>query len=217
MSGDIFNHDPSQLRGEALDEAFACNIDSIDSKLALMCFHIMESIVNYVFDEIEYMRNNLSLITRYGNEAQGHFSMGFIQTWLAIFHYESYLITGKRMHRRLARTSHRKVSFWSKTGTEILSGPNCLLDAMAQLCTYKSSSEEVIFSFEEAAKACLISNCRLLEALAYERLAKVLRTYAPSEVNRCNIYQNQAIEVYRKWGAIAKAEHLENHFRKSMI
>jgi hypothetical protein len=214
LSGDVFNHDPSQLRGEALDEAFACNIDSIDSKLALMCLYIMESITNYLFDDTEFMRNNVSLITKYESEAQGHFSMGFVQTWLAIFHYESYLAIGKRLHRRLARRSHRKVHYWSKTGTEILYGPNCLLDAMAHLCVSKSSSNELIVHFEEAAKCCLISNCQLLEALAYERLAKVLRKHDPPESDRCNLYQIQAVAIYRKWGAIAKAEHIENKCRK---
>ena len=213
MSGDSFNQDPSQLRGEALDETFVCSINSLDSKFALLSLHMMESTINYLFGDIEYMRSNLSLITKYGNEAQGYFSMGFIQTWLALFQYECYHATGKRMHIRLARTSHRRVHFWSKTGTEMLHGPNCLLDAMAQLCMCKSSSDELIFSFEEAAKACHTGKSRLFEALAYERLAKVLRMYDPPEMDRCSIFQNQAIAVYGKWGANAKAEHLENNFR----
>jgi hypothetical protein len=139
--------------------------------------------------------------------------MGFIQTWMAIFHYESYLTTGKRMHRRLARRSHQKIFI----GPKMLIGPNCLLDAMAQLCLYKSSSDELVIDFEEAAKGCLISRCRIFEALAYERLAKVLRTRDPPDVARCNIYQNLAVTVYREWGANAKAKHLENKFRKCDI
>jgi hypothetical protein len=214
LSGDVFNHDPSQLRGEALDESFASSIHNMDSKLASLSLLMMESILYYVFDEVELMRNNLSVITRYRNETKGHFIMGFIQTWVAIFHYESYLNTGRYMHRRLARRSHRMVQYWSKTGTEMLFGPNCLLDAMEQLCMCKSSSEELITCFEEAAKGCIVSNSCLFEALAYERLAKLLRKCDPPESGRCNVYQKQAVTVYRKWGAIAKAEHLEHTFLK---
>jgi hypothetical protein len=214
LSGDVFNHDPSQLRGEALDDGFVYSINSMDSKLSLVCLNISESIANYLFGEIEFMASNLSSITKYGNEVQGHFSTGYIQTWIAIFHYESYLTTGKRMHRRLARRSHQKIHYWSKSGTEMLYGPSCLLDAMTQLCIYRASSDELVIGFEEAAKGCRISRCRLFEALAYERLAKVLRTHEPPDAGRCIIYRNHAVAVYRKWGAIAKADHLENKFRK---
>jgi hypothetical protein len=60
----------------------------------------------------------------------------------------------------------------------------------------------------------IISKSRLFEALAYERLAKVLRIYGTQAADQCNIYQKQAIAEYRKWGAIAKAEHLDHKFRK---
>jgi hypothetical protein len=217
LSGDAFNLDPSHLRGEALDESFACTINSIDSILALLSLHIMESIANYIFHDKEFMPSELSLISKYGKEVQGHFSMGFIQTWLAIFHYEVYLTTGKRMHRRLARRSHQRVDSWSKTGTKMLLGPNCLLNAMAQLCMRSASSEKLVFGFEEAAKACHTSKCRLFEALAYERLAKVLWKQDPPQADCCKTYQKQAVAVYRKWGAIAKAEHLEQKFCKENI
>jgi hypothetical protein len=204
------------LRGEALDEAFACNIKSMGSKYAIMSLLMYESIISYVFDDFENIQNNLSFITICGKEAQGHFSTGFIQIWLAVFHYDSYLTTGKRMHRRLARISHRKVHFWSKTGTETLYGPNCLLNAIADLCIRKSSSKEIISSFEEAAKACHIGKIPLFEALAYERLSRVVGKDDPSEMNRYDTYKGQAIAVYRKWGAIAKAEHLEKDTRHAL-
>jgi hypothetical protein len=157
------------------------------------------------------MRDNLSLVTRYGNEPQGHFSMGFIP----LFHYESYLTTKKRMHKRLARRSNRKVHHWSKTGTEMLIGPTCLLDAMAQLCRCKASNDELVIGFEEAAKGCRNSRCRLFEALAYERFAKILYKDDPSQAERCNIYHQQAVAIYREWGAIAKAEHLDQKFQNA--
>jgi hypothetical protein len=198
------------LRGEALDEAFACSISSVDSKLAIMSHHLMESIVSYLFDDFTAMRENLSLITKYGNEAQGHFSMAFVQTWLALFHYECYLNTGKRIHRRFARASHQRVHMWSKPGTEILHGLNLMLNSMAELCMSKSSSDDLIFSIEKAANGCHSGKCLLFEALAYTRLAKVLHKGDPSESDRYKIYQNKAVAVYRKWGAIALAAHVEN-------
>jgi hypothetical protein len=175
----------------------------------------MESIVSFAFDDFEVMQSNLSSITKYEHEARGHLSMGFVQTWLAIFHYERYHITRKRIHRRFARTSHRKVHLWSKTGTEILYGPNLMLNAMAQLCMLNSSIEELTFSFEEAARGCHTSKCQLIEAIAYQRLAKELYEYDPTEADRYKIYQDQAVAMYWNWGAKALAEHVENLYHKA--
>jgi hypothetical protein len=135
---------------------------------------MMESIVSYVFDDDDFMRKNLWLITKHESVMRGHFTTGYFQTWLAIFHYESFYLTGKRIHRRFARMFHRRVHIWSTTGTGMLLGPNCFLNAMKNLCVEKSSVEDLEFRFQEAANVCNNSQCCLFESLAYESLAKAL-------------------------------------------
>jgi hypothetical protein len=203
------------LRGEALDEEFVCSIKEINSKLALVILNLTEAIINYIFDGNLYALNNLSYLTRNEKELQGFFTKAFGLMWLSLFHYERYLVTGKRVHKRFGRKFHRKVNYWATSGTHTLHGPNRLLDAMAQLCKSKvSKTENLILCFQSAANDCAAGQCRLLEALAYERLAKVL--YALDPRNCCHrIHSDRAVELYRDWGAIAKADHLERIFKEN--
>jgi hypothetical protein len=215
FSGDEENEKPSRLRGEALDEEFAISMQEIDSKMALLNLHLMEAIVSYTFDDLEFTANNLPYINKHEKEMRGYFAMGFIQSWLSTFHYESYLTTGKRVHRRLARASHRRVHMWATTGTTMLLGPNRFLDAMASLCcptTEMTCDEDLIHIFQDAASICSASRCQLFEALSYERLAKALYARNSKETRHC-LYQNQAVRLYRKWGAKEKANHLQRIFQ----
>jgi hypothetical protein len=202
---------PSKLRGEALDEEFVLSIQAIDSKVALLSVHFMEAIVSYLFDDVAFVINNLWILTKHEGEMRGHFITGFFQTWLAIFHYECFYLTEKRIHKRLARLSHRRVQNWSTTGTEMLLGPTSLLDAMESLCVAKSPINNVIVAFQHAASICNANRCRLFEGLAYERLTKAVHFYEPEGV-QYSIYQHKAVELYRTWGAVEKANHLEKLF-----
>jgi hypothetical protein len=133
LSGNEYNHHPTQLRGEALDECIASSINDIDSKMVLITIYIMESIVSYVYDDLDFIQTILDNLNKYQNELLGHFTMGFVQTWLPIFHYECFLKTGKRMHKRLGRISHQRVRQWATIGTSMLLGPCQFLNAMEKL------------------------------------------------------------------------------------
>jgi hypothetical protein len=169
---------------------------------------MMESIVSYVFDDIEFVTKNLSFIAKHESEMRGHFITGFFQTWLAIFHYECFNLTGKLKHRRLARISHQRVRRWASTGTEMLLGPNHFLNAMETVCVKKSPMEEIELCFRDAATICNKSRYCLFEALAYERLAKYLYAREPDGEHH-NIFRNRSVKLYRSWGALEKANHLE--------
>jgi hypothetical protein len=177
---------------------------------------MMESIVSYVFDDLEFVTKNLWLLAKHESEMRGHFMTGFFQTWLAIFHYECFKLTRKRTHKRLARRSHQRVHHWSTTGTDMLLGPNLFLNAMRNICVKKSPLQENFeISFRDAAVMCNKSHCRLFEALAYERLAKVLHAHEPEGV-RHRLYQHRSAELYKSWGAFEKAYHVERKFDMKM-
>jgi hypothetical protein len=172
---------------------------------------MMESIVSYVFSDFEFVSENLWIITKYESEMRGHFMTGFFQTWLAIFHYECFYYNKKRIHKRLARLSHRRIRNWSTTGTAMLLGPNSLLDAMENLCVAQSPMNKLILCFQHAARLCSKNRCRIFEALACERLAKELHMHDPEDM-KYRTYQQQAVELYRTWGASEKANHLEETY-----
>jgi hypothetical protein len=211
LSGDSFNHDLSQLRGKGLEEYFVSSIKEIDSKMAVMTITVMESIVSYLYDNLDVTQTNLCLLKKYENELLGHFTMGFVQTWISTFHYECFLKTGKRRHKRLGRVSYQRVRHWATTGTTMLLGPYRFLDAMVNLCVYKTPVEQWIVIFQEAASSCAMSHCRLFEAFANERLAKALYKHESAGFRHAH-YQDQAVRFYRNWGATAKANHVERMF-----
>ena len=86
------------------------------------------------------------------------------------------------------------------------------LAAMESLCVNKAPSDEVDSMFEAAFTACAESKCRYFEALANERLARLYFDEEPEETKGVK-YLKRAIDLYRSWGALAKAEWLENKER----
>jgi hypothetical protein len=207
MTGDPLNENPSRLRGEAFDDGFAFAVREIDSKMALLNVHIMESIVAYAFEDYEFVKNSLCYISKNEFEMKGYFSYGFFQTWLATFHYDFFWCTGIRKHRKLARKAHQNVRHWVATGTEMLKGPNSFFDAMESLCS-KRSLAELETAFQHAALVCAASRCRFFEAVAYERLGRLFLASQPNTGDHLSFFQ-RAVELYRRWGAHAKANHLE--------
>ncbi|KAI2506900.1 hypothetical protein MHU86_7492 [Fragilaria crotonensis] len=98
---------------------------------------------------------------------------------------------------------------WATTGTAMLAGPNTFLEAMEALCVKKAPVDQVEIMFEKAASACAAGRCRVFEALSNERLARLFRGEKPNTSKRSK-YLKRAAELYRSWGASAKAEWLEN-------
>ena len=156
--------------------------------------------MSYIFDDNSFALRNLSYLTKNYNELQGFFARAFGIMWLSVFHYERCLVTKRRMHRRYGRIFHRKVHHWAITGTNMLHGSDRFLDAMANLCVLNSSPEDLVLSFQDAASACAAGQCRLLQALAYERLSKALYLLEPEGRHR-RIHSNQAFDLYRKLGS----------------
>jgi hypothetical protein len=212
LSGDPLNVDPSRLRGEALDDEFSLEIRAINSKMALFNENASEMMMGYTYEKWGIVRKTLPFFRKHENSFAGVFSVGFSYTWAAACHYDLYRTHGTRKHRKEGRRAHRKVEKWATTGTEMLSGPNKFLAAMESLCVKKASLDEVDNMFEAAFTACAESNCRYFEAIANERLARLYFDEEPDETKGVR-YLKRAIDLYRRWGAKAKAEWLENKER----
>ena len=209
MSGDARNLNPASLRGVAVDNEFLMKLEDVDSKVAALTAGFAHLVLCFSFEDWESSQSNLEIISRYRSDLNGVFSVGMILTFAAASHYEIYY-QGSLKHKRAGRRVHRKVKNWATTGTDMLVGPSVFLRAMEILCVERAPADQVEIAFEEAASACAAQRCRLLEALSVERLARLFRSEGPN--CECVTYVKRAVELYRSWGAVAKAEWLEKRY-----
>ncbi len=180
----------------------------MDSKVALVKASRCQVILGFVYEDWQAVKLHLSIVQHNEKELAGYFSSGFTLTWRAACHYEIYYTDGICRHKRDGRRAHRQVEKWARTGTTMLIGPSSFLHAMEALCVKRAPLDQVEILFERAASECAARRCRFFEALSNERLARLFRRDAPSKTKRSK-YLKRAAELYRGWGAVAKAEWLE--------
>ncbi|KAI2505092.1 hypothetical protein MHU86_9368 [Fragilaria crotonensis] len=209
ICGDSNNSNPASLTGEAVDDEFARASYQMDSKVPLinaMCCHL---ILGFVYEDWQTVKIHLPIVQKYEKEVEGYFIIGFVLTWYAACNYDIYATDGICRHQRDGRRAHRRVQKWASSGTTMLIGPSTFLEAMEGLCIKKAPVDQVEIMFEKAASACAAGRCRLFEALSNERLARYFHREKPNPTKRLK-YLKRAAELYRSWGAVAKAELLEN-------
>lgn len=202
--------------GEGYDQDFAMEMKTINSKMAFVFMHYCEVMIAYTYENWSVVREILPLIRKLEKESEGYFNMGYIFTWNAICHYELYLASGNRKHRREGRRCHFKVKKWTANGTVMLSGASKLLKAMESLCVKKAPMERVEKVFKEAFMALAANRNRYFEAVANERLARMFLSEdrgAPKGLK----YLERSIDLYTRWGATAKAGWLKKRYRQSSV
>ena len=181
----------------------------MNSKVPLINSRCCHLILGFLYEDWQTVKIYLPIVQKYSKEVEGYFIIGFVLTWCAACHYDIYSTSGKRRHRRDGRRAHRRVKKWARTGTTMLVGPSTFFDAIECLCIKKAPVDQVEIMFEKAASACAAGQCRIFEALSNERLARYFRREMPNPIKRSK-YRKRAAELYRRWGAVAKAELLEN-------
>jgi ferredoxin-NADP reductase len=181
----------------------------MDSKVALLNASSCHVILGFVYEDWQTVKNHLTIIRKYEKELDGYFTTGFMLAWCAACHYEIYYTDGISRHKREARRAHRRMKKWATTGTTMLVGPSTFLEAMEGLCVKQAPVDQVEIMFEKAASECAAGRCRFFEALSNERLARLARREEPNTIKHSK-YLKRAAELYRSWGAVAKAECLEN-------
>lgn len=209
LSGDPSNTNPASLIGEAVDDEFEREVQNMDSKLALINSSRCKMILGFVYEDWQTVKMHLAIVQKYQKEVKGFFTVGFMLAWCAACHYDIYYTDRKRRHKRDGHRAHRQVTKWATSGTTMLVGPSAFLDAMEGLCVNQVPVEQVEIMFEKAASACAAGRCRIFEALSNERLARLFRRNEPNPTKH-SLYLEKAAELYRSWGAVAKAEWLEN-------
>ncbi len=209
MSGDSKNTNPASLTGDAVDDEFSHALYQMDSKVVRINASSCHMILGYVYEDWQIVKSHLPIIEAYKKDVEGYFITGFLLTWCAACHYDIYFSDKKIRHKRDGRRSHRRVKKWATTGTTMLVGPSTFLEAMEGLCVKQAPVDQVEIMFEKAASECAAGRCRFFEALSNERLARLSRREEPNTIKHSK-YLKRAAELYRSWGAVAKAECLEN-------
>ncbi|KAI2493420.1 PFAM Protein kinase domain [Fragilaria crotonensis] len=209
ICGDSCNTNPASLTGEAVDDEVARASHQMHSKVPLINARCCHLILGFVYEDWQSVKIYLPIVQKYQKEVKGYFVIGFVLTWCAACNYDIYSSDGRSRHKRDGRRAHRRVKKWARTGTTMLDGPSTFLDAMEGLCIKKAPVDQVEIMFEKAASACAAGRCRFFEALSNERLARFFHREKPSPTKRSK-YLKRTAELYRSWGAVAKAELLEN-------
>lgn len=197
--------------GEAFDENFSREIKASNCKSALISLHMSEVVLAYEYEDWGFARETLGLNRALQKETEGHFCAGFNYSWWAASHYELFLATGRRKHKKEGRRCHAKVQKWATTGTVMLAGVNKWLTAMESMCVKKAALSDVESLFQEACAALAEKKNSLFEALATERLARLYLTEGTDSAKGLQ-YLAMAVDLYRRWGALAKAEWLEKRY-----
>jgi hypothetical protein len=209
LSGDKDNIEPSTLRGEAMDDVFALEVQDIDSKSAVVRLNQFEMMTAYLFGNWDLVKKGLSYMKKNQKTLTGVYPSEYTHVWTAICNYDTYIECGDHKFRREGQRVHRKVKKWAESGTQILVAPNLLLNAIFSLCSRRASIDQIELNFKISIAACVEAKCIIFEALANERFAKFLYVKVSDRCKGAE-YQRQAIEIYRSWGAFNKATWLEN-------
>ena len=192
-----------------MNDEFSKRITDLDSKLALSFLKCSELILGYTFENWEVVRKTLPLLRALEKDAAHHYFIGYICTWSALCHYDLYRAEGHRKHKREGRRAHNQVKKWAATGTEILDCPHHLLNAMESLCVNKAPLDQIEIMFATAMEACAENRCVYFEALANERLARLYLDEVADKA-AAEKYLSRAVNLYRNWGALAKADWLDS-------
>lgn len=212
LSGDLENEDPRLLTGEVIDKDYAMDLEEIVNARAGICvWRRCEHMVAYTYEDWDHVTELLPINRQFERESAGYFAAGFTLGWDAISHCELYLANGKRTHKKEFRRIHKKIHTWAETGTVMLSGLDNWLAALKSLCFKKASVLEIEKLFQEAFMSLAGNKNAYFEALATERLARMYLSEDMLSV-KGRMYLTQAVELYKCWGALAKAEWLEQRY-----
>ena len=211
ICGDNYNTDPSCLRGEALDDSFVTEMQHIDSQAALFRLKQWEMMTAYIFGNWELVANSLSWMKKYEKNIVAVYPSDFSDVWTAICSYDLFLETGRIYYRKQGQRAHRKVVKYANGGSPIYIAPGILLSAMASLCNGKKL-DQIESEFQAAIAALSEAKCAIFEAIGNERMAKYLLSSDFCR-GKAEVYSKRAIEIYRNWGAMKKAEWLDKLFK----
>jgi hypothetical protein len=151
----------------------------------------------------------LQYFHRYGLIGARTLPLYFCYFWVSWCHYDIFLQFRRTLHRRQGRRAQERVDLLASSGTKIYVAPNLLLIAMEKLCSKKVKMNEVENAFEVGISACAKVGCWFFQAVATEKLAKYFLQYS-NEHEKGMRYLQDAINLYKKWGACKKEEGLAN-------
>ncbi|MGE5614934.1 MAG: AAA family ATPase [Bacillota bacterium] len=193
-----------------LDEDSAIKSNSGD-KSSLAAYYFSEIQLCYMFG---YYLDALSAVDRIKSCEDA--IMGFMLTAEYIF-YQSLSITAvyagvpkkdRRIFRKTLKSNQRKMKKWSDSCPDNFLNRYLLVEAeISRISGRKRAAEEL---YDKAIKVSHENGFVHIEALACELAAKYYAQENRERIERA--YIHDAMQLYRKWGAEAKARDLERRY-----
>ena len=114
--------------------------------------------------------------------------------------------TGKRKYRRQERKFRKTIERWLKYGNSNVGHHTVLLEAehLAAQKKHKAAGEAYVRAINAAARGGFVQDA----ALANERYA-IFLLYDMADFSSADFYLEEAIRLYREWGADAIADSLQ--------
>lgn len=217
LTGDKRNEDPSILTGESMDVSMEQEMQELNLLATLFGGKCHEILLACIFENWNHLDKNLLPFYRtYESTVEGYFTSPFNSFFYAMACYEMYGKTRNKKFKREARRANKKVRKWAEGGTVMISAPNRVLTAVDALCGMKETPDVIEELFQLAIDECEAYAYLGFEAMTTERIAKYFLMDNPNE-EKARYYLFRSINLYRKWGAVAKVKWLQQRFLRSTI
>mmetsp|Transcript_9475 Transcript_9475/g.15833 ORF Transcript_9475/g.15833 Transcript_9475/m.15833 type:complete len:326 (-) Transcript_9475:92-1069(-) len=205
--------DPSKLTGEALDcDQVRAELDSKRDIFGKQLLHIYEFHLLAYFHRFFPLEEDIWSYHEFlVNSLRGHF-LGNDGMFLAgMVAYKLYHRTSKRPFRKLARLCLKKLQTNAKAGSIVAYPISLCLEAeeiVIRDAKARKRRSQVQQMYDSAIASARQLGVLQWEAAFHERVFELLQTIYDDRLTASS-YLREALDLYARWGAEAKVEHLE--------
>ena len=197
----------SVLTGEAMDEeefmqkAKACN--------STIATHIVVSnkvCLCYMFEQWEMLAEIVPKMEKAQDVIKLHFSQSFTFFDLAMAYMALYIETGRRLYKKKAKRTIRRVQKWADAGVPHYDMFAVLLKA--ELLGISHDFATCKKAFDRAIESCAVSSFFVIGIIMKKRAADCMLRLGMADEARW--YMSDCIDRAVQWGSVAWVEFLEN-------
>lgn len=184
------------------------------NKMALYQSQFFGMIVAYYFQDYDLAESNLKQIHQDLYEDGPDILVPLRLFYAGLTYLARFRVSGKCVYKRGCQQVLKQFQKWVKDGAV-----NCFhLDLILQaemLATTSASKDVVVSSFDKAISSAGDICWKHHQALANELAGIYL--YCKSDLSWARLYLENAVELYKEWGATAKVDDIKNRFRDTLL
>jgi hypothetical protein len=189
------------------DAEFGASLSTESTTLARFYYHFCRAELAYLFGETERARE---LLAEANKGAQGIFALptmvdlACLEALVAARRYDAASLTERPGLLWTAATRVRKLAVWAKSCPENFEAHRLI--ALGELFRIAGRARHAAVAFERAITAARAGGPAKREAIALELAAAHARLQG--QTARADALQREAVDAYRRWGAVIKVEAL---------